>query len=55
MKYPTEIGDIFSFEGYLFKDGKFILNDFKTESTSYYRHLHKADNYAHADGGGAHH
>lgn len=36
MKYPTEIGDIFSFEGYLFKDGKFILNDFKTENTSYY-------------------
>lgn len=36
MKYPTEIGDIFSFEGYLFKDGKFILNDFRTENTSYY-------------------
>lgn len=32
MKYPSELDDIFSFEGYLFKDGKFILNYFRVDS-----------------------
>ena len=36
MKYPSELDDIFSFEGYLFKDGKFILNSFSAENTTYY-------------------
>lgn len=32
MKYPSELDDIFCFEGYLFKDGKFILNYFRTDN-----------------------
>lgn len=36
MKYPSELDDIFSFEGYLFKDGKFILNSFSAEDSTYY-------------------